>query len=174
MNSDPPDRRNGNWEKSTLPREARPVLYAMIASLLWFLVFSPIITAPWGVSLDSHVVDSGVAKVSSCRQDWWTAGRIHICQAHIQWVNNGVTSDLEVLSHRYLAAGEHEVVAHHESDDASIYPDNSFSEVVAVPADMPTFTGRTLLKLMLVNITAIAVIWGIAIKMIFLLSRPTR
>lgn len=49
-----------------LPPEARPILVAAIASFVWFVLLSPLVSAPWGSNLDPDPVDSGTATVTTC------------------------------------------------------------------------------------------------------------
>ena len=145
-----------------LPREARPILVAVIASFVWFMVLSPLVAAPWGSNLDPDPVDSGTATVTTCQRSWTSLWRMSTCQAQIVWEGHETTTDVVVHSPRDLEPGVYDVVAR-GTRSGSRPSLMDFDRMTVVPADMPANTGVSVVQLTALNVGAVVVIWGIAI-----------
>lgn len=152
---------------STLPPFARPILWAAALSFLWFMVLSPLVSAPWGPNLSADVTDRGRAQVSSCSRDVGTLWRMHSCTARIAWQDHGTTTDMRVLSRRELQPGAHDVVARRPAKRGRAVNISSFTQVTTVPADMPANTGLSVAQLTVLNVGAMVVLWtaaGLAVR----------
>lgn len=160
------------------PRRALlPVCVAVVAGVMWALVLSPLVGAPWGADLSPAVVDSGTATVSSpaaCERGWNTLWRMHTCAATIVWDEHGTTTDLPVRSPQALAPGTYEVVARHPFLRDRPYEVDSFDLMRVVPADMPANEGPQRTKQMALDIGAAVVIAVPTLTAIHLRTRPVR
>lgn len=145
--------------KHRRPAAVAPILTGLVLSVVWFMLLSPLVSAPWGPNLSATVIDRGQAKIQSCQRNWTTLWRMWECSATISWKGTTPT-DLPVLSPRRLT-GTTEVVARNKVRNSrspsivSTFGDRS----VIVPADMPAHTGASVAMMTALNLGAVLVIW---------------
>ncbi|MGA4669268.1 DUF6346 domain-containing protein [Propionibacteriaceae bacterium Y1923] len=95
---------------NSAPRGVRPILAAVVATLVWLLLVGPL-TAGTGQSL-SGATRSGQASYADCSRKWQSFGQTWACDARVTWAD-GATENVTVTSPTDVTDQQGPVVVRH-------------------------------------------------------------
>lgn len=72
--------------RGSAPRGVRPILLAVVASLVWLVLVGPL-TAGTGQSLSDETTRTGNAQVGECTRKWQSFGQTWACRADVTWAD---------------------------------------------------------------------------------------
>ena len=148
-----------------VPPHVRPILIGAILTFLWFTVFSPLVSAPFGPNLSPTIIDRGTAQVTDCQRSWRTLWVMWECPAVVGWEKHELASET-VLSPDRLS-GSVPVVARSVVRRGRTPQASDFGKrTTVVPASMPANTALSVAQLTMINLGAMVVLWGAVIAVV--------
>lgn len=156
---------------SDLPAPIRPIFWAVVASFVWFIVLSPLVNRGFGAQLKPEVLASGTATVGDCQRHQASIRPAWSCRASVRWQDGSVQQGDILATQDISRSNRVEVVKRPvQRSQRSTNIENFNGSIRVVTADFPAGALESVAHLTMVNLAAVAVIWGSAFAGVHVLN----